>query len=207
MKGSIIILSAPSGAGKTTLEKLLLKEIPNLVKVITCTTRKIREGEKNGVDYIFLSEEEFKRRISEGKFLEHALVHGRYYGTPKDKVIEEIERGNDVILTIDVQGAMFIKNNFSDEFFITTIFILPPSIDELVKRLKFRGETEDEIERRLNSLKKEIPMWKNYDFIVINDDLNTTKENLKSIILSQRFKRERFNLDIIKDKKLRELME
>ena len=206
MRGSIVILSAPSGAGKTTLEKLLLKEIPDLVKVITCTTRQPRENEKNGIDYIFLKEEEFKKWINEGKFLEYALVHGRYYGTPKEEVINEIEKGKDVILTIDVQGAMYIKDNFSNEFFITTIFILPPSIDELVKRLKSRGETEEEINRRLNSLRKEVPLWKNYDFIVINEDLQTAKESLKNIILSQRFRTERFLLNNIKDEKLKELM-
>lgn len=207
MKGGIIILSAPSGAGKTTIETLLLKEIPNLKKVITCTTRKPRENEKNGVDYIFLSEEIFKEKIKKGECLEYALVHGRYYGTPKYKVLEEIEKGNDVILTIDVQGAMYIKENFSKEFFITTIFILPPSIDELIKRLKLRGEKEEEINRRLKSLEKEIPMWKNYDYIVVNDILENAKENIKHIIISQRFRKERFNLDIIKDKNLKELME
>ncbi|RUM59674.1 MAG: guanylate kinase [Persephonella sp.] len=206
MKGSLIILSAPSGAGKTTIERFLLKEIPNLVKVITCTTRKPRKDEKNGVDYIFLSNEEFEKRIKEEKFLEYALVHGRYYGTPKDEVIKEIDKGNDVILTIDVQGALYIKDNFSKEFDITTIFILPPSIDELIKRLKSRGEAEDEINMRLNSLKKEIPMWKHYDYLVINEDLEVAKESVKNIILSQRFKTNRFDLDSIKDEKLKELM-
>ncbi len=206
MKGSLIILSAPSGAGKTTIEKFLLKEIPNLVKVITCTTRKPRKDEKNGVDYIFLSNEEFEKRIKEGKFLEYALVHGRYYGTPKDEVIKEIDKGKDVILTIDVQGAIYIKNNFSKEFDITTIFIIPPSIDELIRRLKLRGEDEDEINRRLNSLKKEVPMWKHYDYLVINEDLEVAKESIKNIILAQRFKTTRVNLDSIKDEKLKELM-
>ncbi len=206
MKGSLIILSAPSGAGKTTIEKFLLKEIPNLVKIITCTTRKPRKDEKNGVDYIFLSNEEFEKRIKEGKFLEYALVHGRYYGTPKDEVIKEIDKGNDVILTIDVQGTLYIKDNFSKEFDITTIFILPPSIDELIKRLKSRGETEEEINRRLNSLKKEVPMWKHYDYLVINEDLEVAKESVKNIILSQRFKTNRFDLNSIKDEKLKELM-
>ncbi len=206
MKGSLIILSAPSGAGKTTIERLLLKEIPNLVKIITCTTRKPRKDEKDGVDYIFLSNEEFEKRIKEGKFLEYALVHGRYYGTPKEEVIKEIDKGNDVILTIDVQGTLYIKDNFSKEFDITTIFILPPSIDELIKRLKLRGESEDEINRRLNSLKKEVPKWKYYDYLVINEDLEVAKESIKKIILSQRFKTTRLDLKNIKDEKLKELM-
>ena len=181
MKGSIIILSAPSGTGKTTIERMLLRDIPNLVKVVTCTTRKPRGDERDGVDYIFLSDKEFKKRIENGRFLEYAIVHGRYYGTPKEEVLKEIEKGNDVLLTIDVQGTLYIKNNFSDQFFITTVFMLPPSIDELINRLKFRGETDEEIERRLESLKKEIPLWRRYDYIVINNNLEKTKEDLKNI--------------------------
>ncbi len=207
MKGGLIILSAPSGAGKTTIEQFILSEIPNVVKVITCTTRKPRKNEVNGKDYIFLTEGEFKKLIEEDYFLEYAIVHGRYYGTPKEKVLEEINRGNDVLLNIDVQGAMTIKNKYSSIFSITSIFIIPPSIDELIRRLEKRGETKEEIERRLKSLEKELPKWKYYDFIVINDILEKAKDDVKRIILSQRLKTDRFNLSIIKDEKLKKLME
>jgi guanylate kinase len=205
-EGGIIIISAPSGGGKTTLVKYVLNEL-SFVKVIpTCTTRKKREGEVDGVDYIFLTEEEFRERIKKGEFLEYAVVHGRYYGTLKEVVFKELKKGYDVILVIDVQGMKSIKEKLEGKVDITTIFIIPPSIDELINRLKGRGETEEEIERRLKSLEKELPQWRNYDYIIVNDDLEKAKKNLKSIIISQRLKTKRFNLDCIKDKKMRRLM-
>jgi len=205
--GSIIIISAPSGGGKTTLINYISKELPFIKIVPTCTTRAKREGEVDGVDYIFLSEEEFKRRIDNDEFLEYALVHGRYYGTLKEVVFKELEKGYDVILNIDVQGMRSIKNKLAGKIELTTIFIIPPSIDELVIRLRKRGETEEEINRRLNSLKKELPQWKYYDYIIINDVLDLAKQNLKSIIISQRLKTSRFNIYSIKDEKMRRLME
>ncbi|WP_457639892.1 guanylate kinase [Persephonella sp.] len=204
MKGQLFILSSPAGGGKTTLSNLLIKEIPNLKRVITCTTRPPRKGEKNGVDYFFLSKEEFEKRIKEGKFLEYAVVHGNYYGTPKDEVEEELQKGYDLILVIDVQGMRQVKKNRPET---VAVFLLPPSWDELVKRMEKRGDPPEEISKRLETAKKEIPAWREYDYIVINDILDRAKEDLKHIILSYRLKVERFNPEVLQDKKLRELME
>ena len=203
-KGELFILSSPAGGGKTTLANLLIKEIPNLKRVITCTTRKPRPGEKNGVDYYFLSKEEFERRIKENDFLEYAIVHGNYYGTPKKEVEEELQKGFDLLLIIDVQGMRQIVSNKKD---VVTIFILPPSLDELVRRMKERGDSEEEIQKRLKTAKKEIPAWKEYNYVVINDNLDKAKENIKYIILSNRLKTERFDLSQIKDEELKKLMQ
>ncbi|WP_029520031.1 guanylate kinase [Persephonella sp. IF05-L8] len=203
-KGELFILSSPAGGGKTTLANLLIKEIPNLKRVITCTTRKPRPGEKNGVDYYFLSKEEFERRIKENAFLEYAVVHGNYYGTPKKEVEEELQKGFDLLLVIDVQGMRQIVSNKKD---VVTIFILPPSFDELVRRMKERGDSEEEIQKRLKTAKKEIPAWKEYNYVVINDNLEKAKENIKYIILSNRLKTERFDVSQIKDEELKKLMQ
>ena len=203
-KGELFILSSPAGGGKTTLANLLVKEIPNLKRVITCTTRKPRPGEKNGVDYYFLSKEEFEKRIKENDFLEYAIVHGNYYGTPKKEVEEELQKGFDLLLVIDVQGMRQIVSNKKD---VVTIFILPPSFDELVRRMKERGDSEEEIEKRLKTAKKEIPAWKEYNYVVINDNLEKAKENIKYIILSNRLKTERFDVSQIKDEELKKLMQ
>lgn len=203
-KGELFILSSPAGGGKTTLANLLIQEIPNIKRVITCTTRKPRPGEKNGVDYYFLSKEEFEKRIKENDFLEYAIVHGNYYGTPKKEVEEELKKGFDLLLVIDVQGMRQIVSNKKD---VITIFILPPSLDELVRRMRERGDTEEEIQKRLETAKKEIPAWKEYNYVVINDNLDKAKENLKYIILSSRLKTDRFDLSQIKDRKLKQLMQ
>lgn len=202
MKGELFIISAPAGGGKTTIVNMLLKEVPNLERVITCTTRKPREGEKDKIDYFFLSKEEFEQGIKNGKFLEYAKVHDNYYGTPKDEVEKLLSEGKDLILVIDVQGMKQIKEKMD----IVSIFILPPSLDELINRMKKRGEPEEEIKKRLETAKREIPQWKYYDYIVINDVLEQAKEDIKSIILSRRLKRERFDINQIEDKKLRELL-
>ncbi len=204
IKGSLIILSSPAGGGKTTLSNLLLSEVPNLVRITTCTTRKPRPGEKNGVDYIFLSKEEFEKMIENEELLEYAIVHGNYYGTPKKAVLEEIEKGNDVLLIIDVQGMRHIKKRFNN---LVTIFLIPPSFEELVNRMKKRGDSEEEIKKRLETAKKELPAWKEYDYIVINDIIEKAKENLKHIILANRLKTDRFSPEILGDEQLKRLME
>jgi len=204
--GGLIIISAPSGGGKTTLVNYIVKEIPFVKYIPTCTTRQKRKGEVDGIDYIFLSKEEFLKKIENDEFLEYAVVHGRYYGTLKESVFEAIKDGYDPILVIDVQGMKSVKERLEGKIDITTIFIIPPSIDELIKRLKMRGESNEEIEKRLKSLEKELPQWKNYDYIIVNDDLEKAKENLKSIIVSQRLKTSRFDVNSIKDEKMKRLM-
>lgn len=200
MRGNLYVISSPAGAGKTTLVNILLEEIPFLRRIVTYTTRNKRKNEIDGVDYIFKTKEEFETLIKEDAFLEHALVHGNYYGTPKKEVDKLLDEGYDVVLVIDVQGMRQIKSKISD---LITIFILPPSIDELIARMKVRGETQEEIEKRLNTAKKEFPSWKEYDYIVINDNLEQAKNQIKCIIMSNRAKREKFSPSQILDETLR----
>lgn len=203
MKGNLYIVSSPAGGGKTTITNLLLEELSFLKKITTYTTRQKRKNEIDGVDYVFLTKEVFEKLISENAFLEYAIVHGNYYGTPKKEVFDLIEKGFDAILVIDVQGMKQVKQIYPE---VITIFILPPSIDELVSRMKIRGESEEEIQKRVNTAKNEIPYWKEYDYIVINDNLLEAKDKIKSIIIAERCKTSKFDLDIIKDENLKSLM-
>lgn len=180
-KGFVYILSAPSGTGKTTVGNLLLKEVPFLERVITATTRAPREGETHGVDYYFLTEQDFKEKIQEGFFLEWAKVYRYYYGTPKSEVERIISSGKDALLIIDVQGAFQVKKLLPNAI---TIFLLPPSLKELENRLRLRGEKE--LQMRLDWAKKEIPCAKYFDYVVVNDILNRTVEEIKSIMLANR---------------------
>lgn len=182
-KGFVYILSAPSGTGKTTVGELLLKEIPYLERVITATTRKPREGEKDGVDYYFLSEEEFLKRIEKDYFLEWAKVYKYYYGTPKEEVERITSKGKDALLIIDVQGAFQVKKKLPNAI---AIFLLPPSFEELKRRLLKRGEKE--IELRLEWAKSEIPCAKFFDYVVVNDVLERAVEEIKSITVANRRK-------------------
>ncbi|NPA58289.1 MAG: guanylate kinase [Aquificae bacterium] len=203
MKGELFILSSPAGVGKTTVAEGVVKEVPKLKRVITCTTRKPRKGERDGVDYYFLSKEEFEERIKKGKFLEYAVVHGNYYGTPLEEIERELEKGYDLLLVIDVQGMRQILKSRKEAI---TIFLLPPSLEELKKRMEKRGDPPEEIKKRLETAKKEIPAWREYDFVVVNDVLMEAKEDVKRIILAQRLKSYRFDPQRIKDPALRELM-
>ncbi|MDM7274394.1 guanylate kinase [Sulfurihydrogenibium azorense] len=203
MKGRLYIVSSPAGGGKTTIINLLLEELSFLRRVITYTTRQKRKNEIDGVDYVFIKKEEFERLIQENAFLEYALVHGNYYGTPKKDVFQLLEEGYDVVLVIDVQGMKQVKQIYPD---VITIFILPPSLEELVSRMKLRGDSEQEIEKRLNTARKEIPFWKEYDYIVVNDNLLQAKDQIKCIITAERCKVSRFDLDNIKDESLKSLM-
>ena len=182
-KGFVYILSAPSGTGKTTVGHRLLEEIPFLERVITATTRKPREGEKNGVDYYFFSEEEFLKKIEEGFFLEWAKVYRYYYGSPKSEVERILSQGKDALLIIDVQGAFEVKRRLPNA---VSIFLLPPSMEELKRRLLGRGERE--IEERLEWAKKEIPCAKHFDYVVVNDLLDRAVEEIKSIMIANRRK-------------------
>lgn len=188
----MIVVSAPSGAGKSTLCDRLVNEFPKIVYSISCTTRAPRGDEKDGVHYYFLSRKQFKARVKSGEFLEHAKVHGNYYGTLEDTILFAMEEGNHVLLDIDVQGAQQIR----DSLFrldprhpirrgFLDIFISPPSAEELERRLRGRGtDAEHVIKKRLENAKAEMAHASEYTHQVINDDLEKAYADLKTIILS-----------------------
>ena len=184
-KGNLIVISGPSGTGKGTVCKELLKAQPEIVFSISATTRKPRPGEVNGKDYWFLSKEEFQQMIAENRLLEWAEVYGNYYGTPADKVREVLESGKDVLLEIDTQGALNVQKMFLKEG--TFIFLLPPSLAELEKRIRGRGtETEEAIKRRLSAAIEEIPRGNNYDYIITNEVVSDVVNKILHIIEAER---------------------
>ena len=181
-RGKFIIVSGPSGVGKGTICERLIKEL-NAWYSVSMTTRGIRDGEVDGVNYYYISKEEFKKRIDEGKLLEYNIYNDNYYGTPKDKVIEKLEEGIDVFLEIDVNGAKNIKNKFDDALLI---YIAPPSIEDLKIRLINRGTEDIEtIEKRIKIASDELKQIDFYDYVVINDDLEEAILKTKNIILSE----------------------
>lgn len=191
--GNLFIISAPSGTGKTTLLKEVQLRLPEIRFSVSFTTREPRKGEVHGRDYFFISKDEFLRGIREGRFLEWACVHGNYYGTDKGMIEEWLSNGLEVILDIDVQGARTIKCQYP---FASTIFILPPSWEELERRLRSRGTDSDEvIRRRLSNASKEISEAFWYDYIVINDEISKAVGELITIITSFRYRaKNRFNV-------------
>ncbi len=187
-KGELFIISAPSGSGKSTLIKMILNQVENLEYSISYTTREPRVGEVNGKDYFFISEKEFQKMIENGEFIEYAKVFDKfYYGTAKSQVYSRLEKGIDIIMDIDVQGAYQIMNKGKVDF--TSIFIIPPSIDELKKRLVERGrDSIEEIEKRLITARNEIKYLRYFDYVVVNDNLDEALSYLKSIIFAERLK-------------------
>ena len=185
-KGFAIIISAPSGTGKTTICNSLRESIPDLKFTISHTTRKIREGEVDGVDYIFISKNEFKNKIKNNDFLEWAQVHDNYYGTSLESADTTINKGYDTLLEIDIQGVKSLrKMNYQG----TYIIIFPPSIKELEVRLRKRGsDLEEKVLQRVETGKKEIKKYKMYDYIVTNHVVEDTVNNLISIMQAEKFK-------------------
>ena len=187
-KGLLIILSSPSGAGKSTLAQRLKSWDSNCVFSISATTRKPREGEQDGKDYYFISEDEFRKKVSNSEMLEHAEVFGNLYGSPISPVLSSINNGNDVLFDVDWQGSQQIKNSRLGEF-VLSIFILPPSIKELENRLKLRNQDSDEvISNRMAKSVEEISHWPEYDYVLVNDDVDETEEKLKTIINAERLR-------------------
>jgi guanylate kinase len=185
-KGRLFVISAPSGSGKTTLCERLVKRIPNIVRSISLTTRPPRIDEKDGRDYFFVTKEEFKRQIINKKFLEWAINFGYYYGTPREGVLGFLTRGTDVILAIDIKGAMKIKKLYPKGVFI---FILPPSMSELKNRLKKR-KTDDHlgISKRMKVAERELSYLPKYTYSVVNDNLNKAIDKLEAIVIAERCK-------------------
>ncbi len=191
----LFVLSAPSGTGKSTIASKLLQQIEGIKKIVTVTTRTPRPGESDGVDYFFITKEEFEKRIKEEHFLEYAEVYGNYYGTPKDQVERNLKEGVDSLLVVDVQGAFRIKEIFPSA---VTVFLLPPSLEELKRRMISRGYRDNNARLRLETAKKEIPCAREFDYIIINDFVDKAVYQLKSIITASRCERESV-LEVLKN--------
>ena len=188
-RGLLIILSSPSGAGKSTLAGRLRKWDDTLRFSVSSTTRPPRAGEVDGQDYYFVSVSDFQTAVADSEMLEHARVFGNYYGSPKAPVKAAVDAGRDVLFDIDWQGAQQISNSSLQEH-VLSIFILPPSITELHRRLVSRGQDSAEvIEKRMQKSWDEISHWDGYDYVLVNDDLDQTEEKLKTIISAERLRR------------------
>ncbi len=196
-RGILFIISAPSGTGKTTLCKQLSTNIPGLWHSISYTTRKPRPGEDHGREYFFTDESIFQSMIDRHEFVEWARVYGHLYGTPRKMLADKIEQGIDVLLEIDVQGAMQVKKKFDDA---VSIFILPPSMTVLRQRLQARAsDSTEEIQRRLQKVKEEVWSYREYAYIVRNDDLTRSLRDLESIFLAERLKTKRLDMTWIEN--------
>ncbi len=189
-KGILIVLSGPSGVGKGTVRKEIFSQPHTAFEYsISMTTRKPREGEVDGVDYFFKRHEEFEELISQGKLLEYAEFVGNYYGTPVDYVKATLDKGKDVFLEIEVQGAQQVREKFPDGLFI---FLVPPSLSELKNRIVTRGtETEEIINNRMSAAKEEIEMMHLYDYVVENDEISLACDRINAIIIAEHLRRER----------------
>ena len=200
MRGLLIVVSGASGTGKGTVCKKLLSELANVHYSISATTRKPRQGEVDGREYYFISEDDFKQWIADGKFLEYAEVYGNFYGTPLTKIEERLNRGEDVLLEIDVQGALNVKRKRPDGVYI---FLLPPSLDELKRRIEGRGsETPDSLKRRLQNAVAEIQIGREYDYAVVNDSVDNAVAKIEAILAAERCRvarnEDKFNLEVFK---------
>jgi len=188
-RGLLIILSSPSGAGKSTLARRLRDWDASILFSVSATTRAPRKGEVDGTDYHFISETDFKTQVVDEGMLEHAHVFGNFYGSPRAPVQTAIDAGQDVLFDIDWQGAQQIRNSALGQHTLS-IFLLPPSINELRRRLESRGQDDAEtISRRMQKSWDEISHWDGYDFVLVNDDLDATEARLKTIISATRLRR------------------
>lgn len=185
-KGFLLVVSGPSGVGKDTLVQKLLEADASIEYSISATTRPKRDYEVDGKDYIFMSKDDFEAQIKGNKFLEYARVHENLYGTPKDFVLDGINDGKIIVLEIDVQGALQVKENYPDGVFV---FILPPSLEELENRLTSRGtESEEQVKIRLANAKKELDLVNEYQYGVVNDNLDEAVADLSAIIKAERLR-------------------
>ena len=192
-KGILFILSGPSGVGKGTVRQRLFEQETHLKYSVSATTREKRTGEQEGIDYFYTTKEQFEAMIQNGELLEHAQYVENYYGTPRAYVEEQLEKGNDVFLEIEVQGALQVKENFPEGVFI---FLFPPSLEELKNRIIGRGTESDELVRnRLKEAEKEISMMSEYDYVVVNDDVDQAVQKIKAVITSEHCKRERIEAE------------
>lgn len=181
-KGVLILLSAPSGTGKSTICRKLLSRRKDLRYSVSCTTRSARPGEKEGKHYFFLGKEEFKRRIARNEFLEWAVVHDEYYGTPRQFIEATTRQGFGVLLAVDVQGAAAIRRRLADSILI---FVAPPSLETLKERMTARRDDSRSVAKRLANSKGELAAAKNYDYLVVNDDLDKAVSQIEAILTAE----------------------
>lgn len=196
-QGILFVISAPSGTGKSTLCENL-RATPDFIYSISCTTRPPRKGEENGIDYHFLSREDFQRRIERGEMLEYALVHDNYYGTLKATVKEALDQGTDVLLDIDVQGAATIRK--TDDAMVrdslVDVFIMPPTLEELERRLRKRGtETEEQVQQRLRTGREESKLWRLYKYTILSGSMEEDLTKFRAIMRAERYLSRRLELN------------
>jgi guanylate kinase len=191
--GIPVVISAPSGAGKSTIAARLVQKHPTSMLSISCTTRKPRGEEKHEKDYFFATEDDFKRKIEAGEFIEWAIVHGHYYGTPRGPLEQNLADKKDVILTIDPQGALSVKRLFPQGIYI---FVVPPSWEVLVDRLTRRAtDNKNSLDIRVANARKELSFLSHYDYLVVNDALDTAIETVSSILVAERHRLSRLDLN------------
>ena len=189
----LLVISAPSGGGKTTVSQKLLQRNPNLTRAITCTTRPPREGERDDVDYYFLEAGQFLKRVQAGNFLEHATVYGNSYGTLKAEVLGKLRHGKDVLLSVDVQGAAAIQSQAAEdpelEQALVTVFLTPPSLAILEDRLRKRNQDlSTVIQKRLAHARQEIAQWKHFDYLVVSSSIDEDVRRMQAIIDAEKMR-------------------
>lgn len=189
-RGLMLVLSSPSGAGKSTISRALLEKHPDLTMSVSATTRPMRPGEVEGKDYYFIGTEKFQDMVAAGEFLEHANVFDNYYGTPRGPVEEALRAGKDVLFDVDWQGTQQLRQNARDD--LASIFILPPSVEELERRLYARAQDPEEVvKRRMAKATSEMSHWAEYDYIIVNQDIPQSVAEAEAILAAERLKRER----------------
>lgn len=189
-RGLMLVLSSPSGAGKTTLSRRLLESDDEITMSVSATTREKRPGETHGTDYYFVDHDRFRDMVSNDELLEHAIVFGNYYGTPRGPVMDALSKGKDVLFDIDWQGTQQLTESVEKD--LVRVFILPPSVSALEQRLKSRAQDSDEtVRKRMAEAKNEISHWAEYDYVLVNDDLEKTYAQLVKILDAERLRRSR----------------
>ena len=189
-RGLMLVLSSPSGAGKTTLSRALLASDPNIVLSVSATTRMKRPNESEGRDYFFVSRDAFDAAVESGDFLEYATVFDHFYGTPRKPVMDALAQGRDVLFDIDWQGTQQLKERVRED--LVSVFVLPPTHDELERRLRQRAQdSEDVVAKRMSKAADEISHWAEYDYVIVNDDLALAEVKVKAILDAERLRRTR----------------